>query len=248
MEHNVFIVEDEPHALERLTKLLESNENLKVIGTADNVNEAIRLINEKRPDILLLDIQISGGTGFDVLKQLEMIPSTIFITAYDEFAVQAFEENAVDYILKPYSAERLQKAIDKAINKKGALTEEILNSLQVILQKKNYLKRIPIKFREEVLIIPEENIFYFRAEDKYVFLHTYDKHYIVEATLKELEQRLDPDRFLRIHKSYIVSLDKISKLKKWFFGEFIVVMKDKSQTELKAGRSYVGQLRDKLGL
>jgi DNA-binding LytR/AlgR family response regulator len=172
----------------------------------------------------------------------------VFITAYDNYAIKAFEENAVDYILKPFSIERLALTIQRVqdLQTRSQPATDLLQTLKSALSAIEYTRRFAAKMGDDILIIPENEVFYFQAENKYVMLYTDMKKYFIETTLKELEQTIDPALFLRIHKSTIVSLDKIEKLKKWFHGEWMVQLTDTDKTKLKVSRGYQSVLKKRL--
>ncbi len=248
MKIKTFIAEDEPNSMERLKELLQDFPELSVEGEAADGLQAIKSINRQKPDLVFLDIRMPGATGFEVLEKIEANPMVIFVTAYDEYAIKAFEENAVDYILKPTSKERLSKAVKRVLDLNFRLDHMDLLRLKQSLKKDSYLHRFVVKKGDEIRIFPEEDVCYFKAQDKYVFLHTADKQYFYDLPLKELEEKLDPDRFCRIHRSHIVSLDKIKKIKKWFHSEYIVELKDDARTTLKVSRNYKSALQEKLQL
>ena len=246
MKIRVFIAEDEPHSLDRLRSLLEEYSDFTIVGEAQDGIEAIKKIDRLKPDLLFLDIQIPGATGFQVLEKIKVDPMVVFVTAYDRYAIRAFEENAIDYILKPFSPQRFSKAVKKIVEKNYRLSQSDVDRLKLSLKEPDYLRRFVVKLGDEIRILPEADVYFFKADNKYVFLHTKDKHYFFDLSLKDLEQNLDPDKFCRIHKSFIVSIDKIKKLKRWFHGEFLVEMKDATESTLKVSRGYKNRLQAKL--
>lgn len=245
MKIKTFIAEDEPHSLERLKEQLRDFPELSVIGEAADGLSAVRLINELRPELLFLDIKMPGASGFEVLEKIPYRPLVIFVTAYDQFAIQAFEENAIDYILKPTPKTRLSKAIQRVTERQEKFSQNDLARLKDILKGKESLRRFLVKLGDEIMIIPEEEVYYFKAENKYIFLYTRDKSYFFDMSLKALEERLDPAKFCRIHKSCIVAIDKIKKIKKWFHSEYMLELKDKPPHKLKVGRSYKAALLER---
>ncbi|OQY10326.1 MAG: hypothetical protein B6I29_01680 [Marinitoga sp. 4572_148] len=208
------IIEDEEHSLKRLKKMLINFKDIELIGEAMNGDSGINIIEEKRPDLIFLDINMPGKNGFEILKSLSYEPLVIFVTAYQEHAIKAFEENAVDYLLKPFDLKRLKESIKRVIERKQILNRKLVEKIS----DNKYINRFSVKHKDIILIIPEEDIYYFKAEDKYVFLCTKDKEYYYDDTLKNLEENLDPEKFIRIHKSYIVSIIHIKKFKKFFVG------------------------------
>lgn len=242
------IVEDEPPSQERLLELLQGIDSLEILDIAKDGIEAVEKINGLKPELVFLDIRMPGANGFEVLERISHRPMVIFLTAYDEYAIKAFEENAVDYLLKPSSGQRIAEAVRKVMERCQRISPELLETLKKSLENKKYLKRFAVKQGDEVLIIPEEDVCYFQAEHKYVFLYTLSRRCIFDMTLKELDDYLDPDCFCRIHKSTIVSLTKISRLKKWFKGEYLIQFEDFKRSKLKVSRSYVSLLKEKLNL
>lgn len=240
------IAEDEEHSLERLRDLLRDFEVIRVIDTASDGISAIEKIDRWKPDLVFLDIQMPGANGFGVLEKISHQPMVIFVTAYDEFAIRAFEKNAVDYILKPSSKERIAAAINRVLQRSSKINRQLLDTLKNALEQKKYIKRFAVKKDDEILIIPEEDVFYFQAESKYIFLYTFNRRYFFEMTLKDLEKSLDPARFCRIHKSTIVSLEKINRLKKWFKSEYIIQLNDENESKLKISRHFMPVLKQKL--
>ncbi len=237
------IVEDNPHALANLVDLLLDIDNIAVIGKAADGKKAVELINEKRPDLVFLDIELPGMDGFEILKTVQYKPSTIFVTAHDVYAVKAFEANGIDYLLKPVSEERLRKAVNKVLRVNRPLTSDILRIVDETLNKKRNDERFAVKLKNQILIVPQEEVYYFNAEDKYVFLNTEDNSYFYNTTLKKLASTLDPKIFQRINKSNIVSLNKIVKLKKTLKRDYLVVLSDQKSTSIKVSRNYLTALK-----
>lgn len=236
---NSIIVEDEEHSLNRLKKLLNNFDYIRLVGEAREGEEAVELIEQKRPDLIFLDINLPGKNGFEILRDISYEPLVIFVTAYQEYAIKAFEENAVDYLLKPFDLKRLKMSIERVIERKQVIDK---NLLEKFISNK-YLKKFSIKDRDIILIIPEEEIYYFKAEDKYVFLCTRDDEYYYDNTLKNLEEILDPEKFIRIHKSYIVSIEHIKRFKKYFTRDYMLELDN--GIELKIGRSHLQQIKEK---
>lgn len=243
MSIKAIIVEDEQHSLERIKFLLKSYEEIVIIGDASDGETAVEIINRLKPDLIFLDIQLPVINGFEVIDRIKYKPMIVFTTAYDQYALKAFDVNGIDYLLKPISKEKLDRAIKRVLNNKININDNIFSAIKDIVKKKVYLKRFSIKSKDEILIIPQEDVYYFKAEDKYVFLCTIKKEYFYDATIKELEKMLDPEIFLRIHRSYIISIDKIKKIDKWFLGEYKVKLSGENETSLKISRSYLPKVR-----
>ncbi|OGB99967.1 hypothetical protein A2V82_09700 [candidate division KSB1 bacterium RBG_16_48_16] len=240
------LVEDELPSLERLKSLLGAFDDIHIVGEAADGPSAIDVIDEQRPDLVFLDIQLPVYTGFQVLEKISHKPHIIFVTAYDQYAIKAFEENAVDYLLKPMSPERLASAITKARRRTQPVSRELIQLLQSAVNKSGYLERFTVKIGDEVLLLPQSEVVWFQAEDKYVFLHTYDREYIYDATLKQLEKALDPARFIRIHKSLVVSIAGIDKLKRAFSGKYKIHLKDAKKSAFEIGRTFLPNVRSVL--
>jgi len=226
--------------------MLEEFSDIELVGAAADGPQAVQEIDRLRPDLLFLDIHIPGCSGLEVLQKCRHRPIVIFVTAYDQYAIDAFEQNAIDYLLKPTSQDRLRKTIERIRRQGSGMAADILPKLAGILQRQAYLQRFTVALGDDILIIPEEDIVYFSAEDKYIFLHTASRKYIYSMTLKELDENLDPNRFCRIHKSHIVAIGKIERIKKWFHGEYILQMADSGRSRLKVSRGALPLLKNKI--
>jgi len=245
MKIKTILVEDERHSLERLKFMLRDFDTIDIIGEAMDGESAVSLIDAKKPDLVILDIQLPVFNGFEVIERITHRPQVVFVTSYNQYAIKAFEENAVDYLLKPTSKERLGKSIKRILDK-GPMPDEKLFALLKGRIFPDYQNRFAVKLKDDILIIPAEDVNYFRAEDRYVFLSSSDGEFIYDATLKQLEEVLDPKRFIRISRSAIVCVDAIDKLSKWFFGDYNLMLKDKKKTVFKVGRTYLPRVKEKL--
>lgn len=251
MKIKVIIAEDEVHSLQRLKTLLAKYiDTIEIIGEAVDGQSAVEMINEKKPDLIFLDIQMPVLTGFEVISKLTYQPSIIFVTAYDNYAVEAFESNGIDYLLKPTSQERLDKTIERIkalfMKEKGAvLNPQIMDLLSKLGDKtsKKYLKKFTVKDGDDILLLPESEICYFKTEDKYLFLCTYGREYIYNSTLKELIEELDEAVFIRIHKSFIININRIFRIKKNLFRDYCIEIDDDRKNELKIGRNYMANVK-----
>jgi two-component system LytT family response regulator len=258
------LVDDEPLARKRLRTLLGPHARVHIVGEAANGEEACALVETLQPDLLFLDIQMPGLTGFDVLARLPASPrrpQVIFITAHDEFAVKAFEEQALDYLLKPVEPERLARAISRLTEMPpatpGSTVEDprldrLLASLAaqgvVATPSKTLLRRIPVRRGARIALVEVATAVFFRAEDKYTVLYTSDAEHVIDRTIDELEQSLDPDQFLRIHRAAIVNVGFVQELTSVDGGRFVVALNDARNTRLVASRSGARTLRERLGL
>lgn len=241
------LAEDEPHSLERLRSVLAGCPELELIGEAKDGLGAVALVDALKPDLLFLDIHMPGCDGFEVLTRIQHRPMVVFVTAYDEHALKAFDANAVDYLLKPSSKERILEAVARVVARRAPLEAPLLAKLKAAAEPPAYLRRFLVKVGDELLVVPEGEVLCFQAEDKYVNLLVEGRSFITDFTLKELEQRLDPERFVRIHKSAIIALPRVKKIAKWFQGEQVVILDDKAGTRLRVGRSFVEQFRSRMG-
>jgi two-component system, LytTR family, response regulator len=240
MFYKTILVEDEELSRLGLKKKLEQFDEIDVIDMAENGIEAVEKINKMKPDLIFLDIQMPGMNGFEVLQNLEYMPIVIFTTAFDEYALKAFETNSIDYLLKPIEEERLAKAMEKlkkfTTQEKCDYDSKITSLLSELTNKQDKLSRIHIKIGDEVLFVNTNDIFFFKADNKYTSICTFDDEYIINDTLASLEEKL-PANFIRIHRGFIINMDHLNKLKKWFGGKYLAVMKDKKKTEIPVSRN-----------
>jgi len=242
------IVDDEAPARERLRRYLATLEGVKVIGEATDGVEAVEMIGAQAPDLVLLDIQMPGLDGFGVVDALEDPPPIIFVTAYDQYAIRAFEVHALDYLLKPFSRERLAKAIQRA---QEALAEgqDVSAQLRPLLEGLaaggRYLTRLAVRDRESILVLDADGIDWIGLDDEQVVVHVGDQAYPIRRTLTELEARLDPKRFFRAHRSAIVNLDRVQEIIPWFKGAHILRLTTGAEVDLS--RAQARALRKMLG-
>ena len=245
MNLRAMIIDDEELARKRLRKMLKKyEEEVEIIGEARNGEEAVERINSARPDVIFLDVQMPGFDGFEVVRRLKSKPHIVFATAYDEFALKAFEENTVDYLLKPIEERRLDKAIDKLRQLFDAHQLHLDRNVERLLARlaSAPLKRLQVKVGDRIVLVECEDIVYFEARDKYTYMHTADQEYILDLTLAELESKLEAADFVRIHRSAIINVKHILELVKWFGGKYKVKLKDGSKTELIVSRGYVDRI------
>ena len=249
----VLIVDDEPLARARARRLVERAGDAVVAGEAASASEAHRLIESERPDVLLLDIQLPGEDGFALLRGLARRPAVVFVTAFDHYAVQAFEENAVDYLLKPYRPERLAQALERA-RADLARPEELSRRLAELLESLKptapsaHLERFAVRLGNRQIILKADEVLWFGAEEKLVFAATASNRHYVHFTLDQLERRLDPRRFVRVHRSAIANLDHAAALRPGFAGTWRLQLKDEARTEIPVSRIRARVLRDLLGV
>jgi two-component system, LytTR family, response regulator len=246
------IIDDEP-AARRMMKslLLEHKDSVEVIGEAGNGREAIRLTEELKPDVIFLDIQMPDITGFEVIENLSTQPNIIFTTAYEQYAIKAFENFSIDYLLKPIKEERLAASINK-LKQFGRITQSInLTSLQEIIkqfQAPAKASALPIRTGDRITLLRFENIAYLESQDKYVFIFTVDgQKHLTDQSLVSLAEKLPP-QFYRIQKSYIINKDRIKEMHRHFNSRYLFVMDDKNATRLTSGRTYHDAIKEDFGI
>jgi two-component system, LytTR family, response regulator len=244
------IVDDEPLARGRLRLLLGEEPDIEIIGECEDGMEALEIIREQRPDLVLLDVQMPELDGFGLLAELgqEHMPAIIFVTAHDQFALRAFEVHALDYLLKPFDAERLRSSLKRArawLDRRGSddLGERLSAMLTDLRSGAGKPQdRLAVKSSGRVVLLKHEEIDWIEASDNYVNLHVGKESHLLRETMNNLEQRLPSDRFLRISRSTIVNLDRVRELQPLFHGEYSVILRD--GTRLSLSRGY----RDRLSL
>jgi two-component system, LytTR family, response regulator len=249
---NAMVIDDEPAARRLIKSLLEDYADvITVVGEAGTGEEAIRKIGELNPDLVFLDIQMPDMTGFEVLEKLQWKPNIIFTTAYEQYAIKAFETFSIDYLLKPIKEERLRQSIEK-VKQFGRLNQSVdVQGLQEIIRQFQHPQKstaLPIRTGDRIVLLRYENISYLEAQDKYVFIFTTDgQKYITDQSLTTLAEKL-PFHFYRIQKSYIINKDKIKEMHRHFNGRYLFVMEDKELTRLTSGRTYYETIRADFGL
>ena len=248
----VLIVDDEPVARRRLRRLLRLASDVAVVGECGDGVTALEMIRELSPDVVLLDVQMPELDGFGLLQAMspEEIPVIIFVTAYDRYALRAFEVHALDYVLKPVEAERLTTAVARARarleERKGTrLDERILSLLETLAPDRKHLTRIPVRTEGRVHVLDLADVDWIGAADNYVTLHAGPREYLIRDTMGRLERELDPDRFVRVHRSSIVQIDRVRELLPDFHGDFTLVLK--TGTTLTLSRGYRAKLEAVLG-
>lgn len=241
------LIDDEPLAIGRLKRLLGKFEDFEVIAEAKNGQEGLEKITQLKPDVIFLDIEMPEMTGFEMLTQLDFMPLVVFATAYDQYAIRAFEENSIDYLLKPIETERLEKTIEKLRKlKANSGNSSVNNSLLQLIEQfkpKKDIHSISVKSGEKILFIPLTEISFFEAEDKYVFLNTTDgKQYLTNYTIASLEEKL-PENFIRVSRSSIINSLLIKELQKYFSGKYLVIMRDTKASKIETGSAYGENLK-----
>ena len=255
----VAIVDDEVLARQRIGDLLAKERDVEIAGTASDGNEAVALIRKAKPDLVFLDVQMPALTGLQVVDAIgaEKMPATIFVTAFDQFALKAFDRAALDYLVKPFDDERFAQAFRRArkmieLEQVGRMTKHLIsmmaNNPQAAASPANsdYLERISVESRGQVRVVPVEKIDYITASGPYAELHVGDRTFAIRERMQTLEERLDPNVFFRIHRSGIVRLDRIDTLTRHPGGDYGVRLKNGVELSLSRGRRE--ELEQKLGI
>jgi len=230
----VLIVDDEFPARKKIRTFLKEEAGIAALAEAAHGEEAVEKIKAAKPDLVFLDIQMPGMNGFEVIESVgaENMPAVVFVTAYDQYALEAFEVQAVDYLLKPFDQERFKKSFDRArrrIQAKNENTVVFKNLLGEIKQEKKYLKRMLVNLGSRFFFVKTSELVFVEAEEKYAKLHTEKENYLVRETMNNLERRLDPEKFARVHRSHIVNLDFIKEIHPGSHGDFHVLLKTGAQ-------------------
>lgn len=248
----ILIVDDEPLARERVRRLLKDETGVEIVGEAGNGREAAAAIREKAPELVFLDVQMPEMNGFEVLKTLgeNKIPAIVFTTAYDQYAIQAFEYHALDYLLKPFSRERFRRAVRHArehlenLKQTGSVDERLVSLLENLAGKK-YLERIVVKNAGRVFFIKTDEIDWIEAAGNYLKLHVGREAHLIRETMQAIEAKLDPQKFFRIHRSALVQIDRIKELHPLFGGDYAVILRNGA--ELTLSRHYRDRLPELFG-
>ena len=254
-----YLVDDEPLAIERLTRLLANFDSLCIAGSSTDPAAALDFLSRESIDVLFLDIQMPGMNGFELLARLPAQPFVIFTTAYDEYALKAFEVNSIDYLVKPIEPEQLERAVRKLNRLRPAAQPEWQRSpdLPVLLQelaaslrggRPDYSRRIASRVGERISFLDLDAVTHFIAHDKLTYAVVNGRRHAVDQTVAELERRLDPARFLRIHRSALVNVDMIHEVNSWFAGKVVLTLKDPQRTQLTVARDRVRSLKSRLGI
>ncbi len=246
------VVDDEAMARERVVSLLRQEQDIELIGECSDGQQAVNAINSQQPDLVFLDVQMPAVDGFRVIEQVgpEKMPAVVFVTAYDEYAVRAFEVHALDYLLKPFGRERFQQTLQHARShverrRAGDLGKRLMALVQDIKPEPQKLDRLVVKSGGRVFFLRTEDIVWIEAAGNYVRLHLGEDSHLFRETMNGIEARLDPQRFVRIHRSRIVNSDRIKELQPWFNGEYVVVLQN--GTRLTLSRGYREKLQERLG-
>jgi two-component system LytT family response regulator len=275
MSMRVLIVDDEPIARRRISRLLKLEDDVEVVNEVGSGTDAVAAIREQKPDLVFLDVQMPDLDGFGVVSALgdpEAMPAIVFVTAYNEYAVKAFDVNAVDYVLKPFDGERFRSAFQRArttLEQKNsaeagrrikALLEEVLGEQRAqaltaggvanvatpapTVPRARYLDRLMVKHDGRVFFVKVADVDWFEASGNYVRVHVGRVSHLIRETMHGIEAQLDPNLFARIHRAVIVNMDRIRELQPWFAGDYIVILRDGRQ--LKLSRTYREALQSRM--
>lgn len=246
-----YIVDDERLAVDRLVRLLENTRRVQIAGTATDPEDALSALRGTDLDVLFLDIQMPGLTGFELLMRLDRNVPVIFTTAYDRYALEAFTVNSIDYLLKPIEPERLERALDKLERLAGQPRPDVralARELAAQLTPGRRLDRIASRVGERTTLLDVARITHCFSRDKLTFAVSNGREHVIDYTLSQLEERLDPKRFVRIHRATIVNTAFVQELDAWVDGGIIVRLKDEKKTELSVARDRVRELKERLGI
>ena len=246
------VVDDEPMARERVLSLLQQEDDVEVVGECADGTQALAAIQHQAPDLVFLDVQMPGVDGFGIIEAIgaEKMPSVIFVTAYDEYALRAFEVHALDYLLKPFSRERVRETLKHARaslerRRAGDLGRRLLALVNDIKPAPTRVDRLVVKSGGRVFFLRTDDLDWIEAAGNYVRLHLGEESHLFRETMTRMETRLDPRRFVRIHRSRIVNTERIRELQPWFNGEYVVILRN--GTRLPLSRGYREKLQEHLG-
>jgi two-component system, LytTR family, response regulator len=240
------LIDDEALARKRLQRFIAREPRLELVGEAATGAEALTQIERLKPDLIFLDVQMPGLDGFDVIRQVDArwLPLVIFVTAFDQHAVQAFEVNALDYLLKPVSEMRFCAAVERALARvkepASDVTQRVLAAFEQF-QRDYDTQRIPVRSSGAITFVPTDELDWAEVVDDYVRLHAGERTHLLRETMNELERRLPASRFLRIHRSFLVNLDRVREIQPWSKGDYVLILHD--GTRLVSGRTYRERVR-----
>lgn len=243
------IVDDEQLARERLLSLLGGDPDIEIIGECSSGKEAIAAIKTESPDLVFLDVQMPEGDGFEVLESVDFhtMPIVVFVTAYDQYAIRAFDVHALDYLLKPFDQQRFEQALVRAksevvLRNNTNVNQKLLSMLEHIESHKKNLDRILVKSSGKVFFLKFDEIDWVESAGNYVKLHVGSESHLLRETMSEMERKLGNEKFVRIHRTVIVNLDRIKELQPWFNGEYVVILNN--GIKLTASRGYKKKLSE----
>jgi len=236
------IIDDEPLAASIVQEFLANYPQFELLGVCQNGFQGLKAIQEHEPDLIFLDVQMPKITGFEMLELLDEPPSVIFTTAFDQYALKAFDAMAIDYLLKPFSQDRFDQSIEKFLAQQGG-NRESTQKLNELAEKRN---RLVVRVKNEIKIIPTHEVSFFEAEDDYIAIHTSSGKYLKKMTMKSLEEALDPAKFVRVHRSYLINLNEITKIEPYERDNYLVLLRDGKKVPVS--KTGYARLRQVLGL
>ena len=242
----VILIDDEPLARSIVIEYLQKYPELEIVAECNDGFEGVKTIQQHEPDLIFLDIQMPKINGFEMLELIDQPPAVIFTTAFDEFAIKAFEAHAIDYLLKPFSQERFDKAIQKWKEQKNSSKKNTEELLETASQSPAQTQRIVVKNGSKIKIIPTQDVFYLEAADDYVKVHTQEGSFLKNKTMNHFEQTLDQNQFVRSHRSYIVNVQQITRIDPYEKDNHIAVLR--SGAKVPVSRNGYVKLRAVLGL
>ena len=245
MSIRTVIVDDEPWARSKVAALLGKETDFEIVSECANVEQAVESISTDKPDLVFLDVQLRDRTGFEVIDAIgaESMPIVIFATAYDTYTLQAFDVHALDYLLKPFDEARLQLSLNRVRKRLQTADNDhvaLRDLLSAVRNERRYLQRLAVTQRDRLVFVRTADVDWLEASGNYVTVHVGSNSYLVRETLNAMESRLDPQHFMRLHRSTIVNIDRVRQLSPWVRGEQAAVLTD--GTQLTVGRAYRGRL------
>lgn len=247
MNTTCLIIDDEKLARELLREYLAPFSQIEILGECSKGTEAIDQIDKLKPDLIFLDVQMPGMNGFDVLDEIVHEPYVIFTTAYDQYAIKAFEKNAVDYLLKPLDQERFKRAVERALQRKKmeeGNIEDLLSSMHTTSPRTSYDSHIFVQKSEKLFNLPVEDIIYLEASGDYTVISTKNDQFVSSSGIGKLEELMNPDRFIRVHRSTIINLTSLKEIERHFNGGMIVKMQNGKT--FPVSRTYAKMIRKKV--
>ena len=247
MKTTCIIIDDEKLARELLREYLEAIENIEIVDECAKGSDAVEKINKLKPDLIFLDVQMPGMTGFDVLDEIDHEPYVIFTTAYDQYAIKAFERNAIDYLLKPLDEDRFRQAVERAVKRKKmeeGRIEDLLGGMREVKHRDSYDSHIFVQKSEKLFNLPMEEIVYLEASGDYTIISTKNDQFVSSSGIGKLEEIMDPAIFIRVHRSTIVNVNYLKEIERHFNGGMVVKMH--SGKSFPVSRTYAKQIRKKV--
>jgi len=248
------IIEDEAPARELVKAYIKTNENIELVGECMDGFSGVKKIMETKPDLIFLDIQMPKLTGFEMIELLDDVPEIIFTTAYDQYAIKAFELSAVDYLMKPFSRDRFNEAVEKVVHRlqsksdteEKGVNKNIENFTNLKKEEVEEIERVFVKTGTKIDVVPVDTIVKIEAQDDYVEIHTSDRKYLKNDTMNYLEKVLPQNTFTRVHRSHIINMSHIEKIEKYGKESYVVILKDGSTVNVSKSR--IKDLKTRLGI